>query len=199
MNRQCDGSLPVPLIHDFRDMFQRFLTCLENGRAVIAYNVIEHRVVHVSFHVRQMEEALVSFRIAGRLSRRQHGIDLHAHESGINHGISGISRMNTDTADFKLCTGGVKIFINDFRLDAPVHGISEIRAELLKIQIPGTAADFFIRCKGNADFSVRTGILSPPLQERLRCRHDLRDASLIVGAEQGVSVRSDQRASFHGL
>ena len=156
---------------------------------MISYDIVQLCLFDISGHRTQMVKALVQLRVFRTLTCREHGIDLHRHDRRIHHPILCLTRMDVHTVHLKFCTTGVEILINDFRFIAAVQGISVICAKARDIKQVCAAADLLIRCKCNANLSVRT--LS--LHKLLHHGHDLCHPGLVICAKQRRTVRRDQR------
>ena len=75
---------------------------------------------------------------------------------------------------------------------ASIHGVGGDGAEVGHVEVVGAAADLFVGSEGEADAAVRDLGVG---DEILRSAHDLCDAGLVVGAEQGGAGGGDDRAS----
>lgn len=93
--------------------------------------------------------------------------------------------MDAQALDLHDGGAGVEIFIVDAAQRAAVQGIGEIRAKALHVEVVHAAAHLLVRGEGDLDGAVGEG-----LGHGLGCKgHDLRDARLIVRAQEGGSGR----------
>ena len=100
--------------------------------------------------------------------------------------------MHREAFEDNLCLCRIKVFIFHASLLTAVYSIAEIGSKAGNVKVIGSFADFLVRRKGDADFSVGKGVGD----ETLYHGHDLGDARLVVGAQQRRAVRRDERLSF---
>ena len=61
---------------------------------MVADNVTELCLLHITLHIRQVVKALVALGVGRGISGGQHGVYLHSHKGGVYHGVFGIPRMD---------------------------------------------------------------------------------------------------------
>ena len=189
--RQNHRARAVFLVQKRRGMPHQLFSGFKRLRAVVADDIAEVRRLHAALHVGQVEKALVALRMAGRVARRQHGVEFHRDERGVDHRVLRRTGVNVEAVDRDVRGGGVEVLILDLARRAAVHRVGQRRAEALQIQQRRAVADLLVRAKADRHRPVhlRAG------EQRLRRRHDLRDPGLVVRAQHGRPVRDDQGLS----
>ena len=156
---------------------------------MVADDIPKDRAVHGAFHLAQVIEALISFGVLRPLGSRQQRVELHSDQNSVQHQVLGVTGVDTPAGDLYFGRGGVEALVLDLAELAPVDGVGLARAEKLRVEVVGAAADLFVRREGDADGPVRELRMRGVVGEQV---HDLRDAGLVIGAEQGPAVRYDQ-------
>ena len=85
----------------------------------------------------------------------QHSMKFHGNGLGIFHNILGTSRMNIYAMYYHLCAGCIEVFKLDLSFMASIQRITVNCPEFRNLQIVCPSAYLFIRCEGDADFSMR--------------------------------------------
>ena len=152
---------------------------------MVADDVLQLGRLHISFHVGQVEEALVAVGTGGNVGGRQAAVDVHSNQCRVDHDILGRAGMDVDAANAEHGGCGVEILILNAALHITVHRIGEVRAEAGNVKIVRSPSDLLVRRECNTDLSVRD--ILP--QQALRHGHDFGDARLIVRSQQSRSVR----------
>ena len=96
--------------------------------------------------------------------------------------------MSRHTIDGDGRTARVKVFVAADTEVAAVYGIRKISTESFHIEVVLAGADFFVRCEGEGNLSVRNVRI---LNEVFQCTDDFHDAGLIVTAQQCIAVGYD--------
>ena len=148
------------------------------------------RLSHVAGHLGQVIEALVALGISGRLCRRQHGVELHGHQQGVDHGVLPLAGMDIQTVDGDGGRGSVEVLVLDLALLAAVHRVGILRTKPFQIEPIRASSNLLIRGKGDAQLPV--GQLLHPFHQG----HELRDPRLVVCAQQGIPAGGDEGTAF---
>ena len=78
-----------------------------------------------------MEKAFILFCVCRSVSCREHAVELHGNQGGIDHGIFAAARMHGEAFDLYLGAYRVEILVLDFIFCAAVYGVGKISSEAL--------------------------------------------------------------------
>ena len=140
-----------------------------------------------------MEEAVIAFGVFRLLLLREQGVELFGNAYGIEHLALCVARVDIAPLDAQVCAGGVEVLefgLSDF---ASVHRVSEIRPELLHIELNYAAAYLLVRGEADADFSVLEFRMADDVLDSV---HYFGNARLVIGPKQRGAVSGDQGFSF---
>ena len=179
--------LHIDEIHHLR---HQFFLGLELGAVVVADDVGEVGVFHRTLEGDDVEEALVAFRVFRTLLYGQQTVKLLPDQDGVAHLSLGASRVYVPALDMDFGAGGVEVLELQFPDLPAVHGIGEIGAETLYIEFHHAAADFLVRGEPDLHRAVLEFRMLHHILDRV---HNLRHAGFVVCAEEGGSVRRDER------
>ena len=97
-----DGSFAVFLIEKLGDVTHHLLAAGEHGAVVVADDVIQACIGYVTAHFTEMEKAFILFCVCRSVSCREHAVELHGNQGGIDHGIFAAARMHGEAFDLYL-------------------------------------------------------------------------------------------------
>ena len=100
--------------------------------------------------------------------------------------------MDVEAAYMHPRGGGVEVLPGDLALGPAVRGEGRAGLEALRLEALHAAPDLFVRREADGDRPVRAG------GQQLQKRHYLRNARLVVRAEQRVARGGDKRPSGEG-
>ncbi len=104
-------------------------------------------------------------------------------------GVAGVDVVALDEDDGGVGAEGLVLDLAEVRA---VEGVGVVGAEGLDVEVLGAAADLLVGGEGDADRAVEElGVVLHPGHRG----HDLGDAGLVVGAEQGGAVGVDERVA----
>ena len=89
--------------------------------------------------------------------------------------------------------GGVEIFELQLSDLAAIHRVGVVGPELFDVELDHAPADLLVGREADLDFTMLDFGMPDEILDRI---HDLRDAGLVVGAEQGRAVRRDEGLPF---
>ena len=138
-----------------------------------------------------MKKSLAALGLCWNFIRRQHTVNFHCHQRGIDHFVFRIARMHGDTDNAPIGSCSVKGFPLHFIGCTAVHRIGVAGTEFFQIEQGGTVPNFFIRCKTHTDFSVRKIVLYQSFAHGQNFRY----ARLIICAEHRCSISRDDGLS----
>ena len=156
---------------------------------MVAHDVMQLGVFHVALHAAQVEEAFVALRQPRNIGSGEQTVEFHRDERGVDHRVFGRTGMDAQSLENHIRRAGVERLVGDFAFFAAVHRVGAICAELGDVEVIHARADFLIRRESDAELPVRGFACDDGFQRG----HDLRDAGLVVRAEQGGAVRGDER------
>ena len=162
------------------------LAGLEAVAVVVADDIVELGLRHVAGHGVEVEEALIAVSLFRYLVRGEHGVEDHGHGGGVDHHILGAAGVDAYAAEGDIAGGGVEVFILDLAQRAAVHGVAVVAGQLRHVQTIHAAADLLVGGEYHADLAVGAAL------QQLHGSHDLGDAGLVVGAQQGGAIGDDQ-------
>ena len=191
---EAHRAAAVLFVHGRGDLAHPFAARGEALRVVVADDVFELGAADVPRDFSDVEIALVALGSGGDLVRRQHGVDLHGHQRGVDHNALGRAGMDAHALDPEAGGRGVEGFAVDLFERAAVHRVREVRAEALKVQQGRPVSDLLVRREAHRDAAVG----QPPLHQALADGQDLRDPGLVVRAEQGRPVGGDEGVAEAG-
>ena len=102
------------------------------------------RLAHIAGHLGQVIEPLVALGVPRRLRRRQHGVELHRYQQGIDHGILPLAGVDVQAVDGDGGRSGVEVFILDLALLAAVHRVGIGRAKPFQVEPVSSCANLLI-------------------------------------------------------
>ena len=105
----ADRSFTVFLVHLLGTLLNRALAVFEAVTVVVADDVVQLGVLHVSLHARQVVEALIALGLLRCLFCRKHRHKLSCQATGVHHLTLGIARMHAYTFYIYLSAGGVEV------------------------------------------------------------------------------------------
>ena len=138
-----------------------------------------------------MVKALVVFRALRPLSGREERVELHGHQSRVYHDVFGRTRVDALTLELHGRHCGVEGLVLEFSLLIAVQRVGVFCSESLHIECVGAGSDLLVRSEGYGKRPVRDVLLGKLLYRR----HDLRDAGLVVSAQDCGAVRCDEGPS----
>ena len=167
---------------------------LKRACIVVADNIAESSLLNIALHICQVEEALVALGISGGIAGGEHSVELHSHKACVYHSVLGRAGMYIEAVEGDLCAAGVEVLILNSALGAAVCGVGDLCAEAL--QIHKRCAVTYLLIRAEADGNAAVGKLL--LNDGLRHFHYLRNARLVICAEDGGAVGYDKAASLEG-
>ena len=156
---------------------------------MVADDILHPGLLDMALDAQQMVEALIAFCGLGRLIGGEHRSELCCEGTGIDHLALGIARVDAHTFYIYARAGGIEVLELELAHIATVHGIGPLAAELPDIEMVGAHAYLLIRVEGDADIAVADLLMVAQIAHGL---HDLCNAGLVVGSQQGVAVGDDQ-------
>ena len=192
MDSQCNSSDTVFLVHGICDFLHFFLTCFKHHFIVITNDVGKSCCGNVAGHIGQMIETFSSLGVGRRFHWRKLRLDLTCNESGIDHDIFRLTRVDIHAFDSENCACGIKVFIGNLALIIAIYRVGKICFKVVKIKQIRTTSDFLIRCKTDPDIAV----WNVRGDELFSSSHDLSNACLIVCTKQSCAVCRDQGSAL---
>ena len=156
---------------------------------MVADDVVHLGQLHLTLDVSQVEEAFVAGGVARVLLDRQHLVELHRQQRGVDHRVLGRAGVDAQAVDDNLSSAGVEVFILQLAQLAAVDGVGKVCAKALDVKVVCAAADLLVRGKADLDGAVLDLRMAHQL---LGHGHNLRHAGLVVRAEQGGAVGDHQ-------
>ena len=117
------------------------------------------------------------------------------HILGVDHHILGGAGMHTDAMDSHHRRGRVKVLVFNLSRVSPVHRVGVGSTKMFHIEQVRALPHFLVRGKADAQFAVGPVLHDDALQHG----HDLRDARLVIGAQQCGPVGGDEGLPLHLL
>ena len=189
LEREGDDFAAVFFVDDLRSVLHHLLASLKGRAVMVAHDVMQLGVFYVALHHAQVEEAFVALRQPRNIGSGEQTVEFHRDERGVNHRVFGRTGMDAQSLENHIRRAGVERLVGDFAFFAAVHRVGVICAELGDVEVIHARADFLIRRESDAELPVRGFACDDGFQRG----HDLRDAGLVVRAEQGGAVRGDER------
>ena len=159
---------------------------------MVSYYIGERGGLDLSLEAYQMIEAVIAVCIFRTLPCRQHVIQLHSDEYGIEHLSLRIAGVDV-AALYAYCgPGRIEVLVFKFSERSSVHGVGILRTELPDIEFGHAPSDFFVRSETYHNVTV------PELRMRhdiLHCIHYLGDPCFVVSSEQSRPVSCNQGLS----
>ena len=189
---QLRGSFAVPAVQGSYGILHGFLSLMELFRRVVPDDIVHCCGLHVPGKAQEMEEPFIPLGCRRSFVGREDGREFHAQEDGVHHLVPGLARVDTPSVDRHPGTGGVEGLVADLPRFPAVHGVGEIRTELLQVQQARPVADLLVGGEGHLHAAVdklRMG------RHIFQGRHDLGDPRLVIGAEEGRPVGDHQGLS----
>ena len=169
-------------------LLHQVLFLLEEGLVVVPDEELHFGVLHVALDGVQVEKALVALGELGHGPFGQQGAVFHGHGHGVYHLALGGAGVDAQAGDLHGGRGGVEVFVLQLAQEAAVHGIGEVAAKALYVEVVGAGADLLIG--GEAQLDGAVGLVLP---DNLRGgAEDLRHAGLVVAAQEGGAVGGDE-------
>ena len=134
----------VPFVQHLGRMEHRLLPHLEAGGTVVTEDIMQLRLAHIAGHLGQVIEPFVALGVPRRLRRRQHGVELHRCQQGIDHGILPLAGVDVQAVDGDGGRSGVEVFILDLALLAAVHRVGIGRAKPFQVEPVSSCANLLI-------------------------------------------------------
>ena len=185
-----DRARAVLGVDEFGGLGHHLLAGLELGAVVVADDVGDVGFLDGSLEGNQVEEALVALGVLRAGERRQQAVELRRDVDGVAHLALGVAGVDVAALDVELGGGGVEVLELELADFAAVHRVTEVGAESPDVEGIDAAADLLVAGKGDGDGAVlELGMVDDILDGV----HDLGDAGLVIGAEEGRAVGGDQR------
>ena len=102
---------------------------------MVTDDIVKMGFFHISFHLHQMKESLVTAGLGRYFSPRQHIIDLHGHQGSINQNTFSSPGMDSLAVDGKFCGGRIEILIFDTSFIPSVQSIGIICPKSFYVKI----------------------------------------------------------------
>ena len=160
---------------------------------MVSYYIRESGGLYLSLEAYQMIEAVIAVCIFRALPCRQHVIQLHSDEYGIEHLSLCIAGMDV-AALYAYCgSGSIEILVFKLSERSSVHGVGILRTELPDIEFGHAPSDFLIRSEAYHNVTVPELRMCHDILHRI---HYLGDSGLVVGSEQSSPVSGNQGLSL---
>ena len=182
----------VALVEYLHDVGHGLAAHLQLLRVVVAQDIAQLRALRRARDGGEVVKALVALGVPRRLAAGQGGVELRRHQRGVHHDVLGAARVDVHARDVHDRGAGVEVLIYDLALGAAVERIGKVRAEPGDVEVRRAAADLLVRREAHGYAPVRDLAALQLLYER----HYLRDARLVVRAEEGVPARGDERPAL---
>ena len=183
-------TFPVFPVDEFRTFAEHFLLLPEQVHVVIAYYIGECGFLHGPVESCYMQEPFVAFRIFRPLVYRQHCVQFHSDQYGIQHFPFGVSRMDVASLDMDCRRRRVEILVFQFSYGASVHCVSVSCPEFPYIELCRPSAYLFIGSERDLYLPVSEFWV---LRHILDGIHYLRHSGLVIRSEQSRAIRRDYR------
>ena len=185
----ADRSLTVFRIHLFSYAFDETLAVLEFLAVVVTDDIRQSGLFCLCLHAREVIETLIAFRRLRRLVGRHHTDKFRCQQTGVQHLSLGISRVNAHALDGNLGRRGVEVLVLQFAHVATIHRVGPFASEFLYVEMVGTHANLLIGIERHTYLTVLDVLVG---FQKYHGLHNLGYTSLVVGTQQGVSVRHNQ-------
>ena len=156
---------------------------------MVADDVFQYSLLHVSGDPIEMVEALIHFCILGLFCLREHGLEFQTDEDGVFHlalGAAWVDVLAVNGDAHGSCVEGLVFHLAE---GSAVHCISHIGAPAGYVEEIHAVSHFFVGSKGDLDGPV--GDLRM-CHEIFSHSHDLGNTGLIVSAQKAGAVGGDQ-------
>ena len=153
---------------------------------MVADNVVQRGLRHIAGHGVEVKEALIAVGLFRHLVRREHGVERHGHGGGVDHHVLGAAGVDAHAAERHIAGGGVEVLVLDLAQRAAVHGVAVVAGQLRHVQTVHAAADLLVGGEHHPHLAVGAAV------QQLHGGHDLGDAGLVIGAQQGGAAGDDQ-------
>ena len=177
-----------------RRLAHDLLLLLELGAVVVADDVNRVGGLGVARKVVQHDEALVAVGVLGLGGGRHEAVELAGDVDGVDHAVLRGSGVNREAREVHVGLGGVEALVVHDADGAAVERVAEGRTVLLEVEQLGAVAELLVGHERNCEARVRDGRVGLNAGDE---RHDLGDAGLVVGGEQGAAVGADDPAAHH--
>ena len=181
--------LPVEL---FSQCPHGLLALFKLLQIVVTHDIPQLCQRNLAHHAGKVIKALVPGGMLGALLLGQALMIVHGYLLRVHHHILCLAGMHRKAAHRDHCRGSVEVFIFQPAHIAAVHRVGIGCAKACQIKKVASFPNFFIRSKGNADFSV--GNLFS--LQAFGHGKNFGNACLIIGPQQGRTVACDQRLAL---
>ena len=160
---------------------------------MITKNHIYFDLISPTIYTQSVIKAFVAFCIFWSFAHRQAQLPFCSHGNSIAHFIFCIARMNRNTIKYYMRIAGIKGFKIQFTNSATIYGISKFSTKLFHREVLCTSANFFIRCKCQANLAMLNFRMS---QQIFAGRNNFCNTSFIICAQKSSAIRSNNVLSY---
>ncbi len=186
-------AFAVAFVQQLPRSTEDFFALLKDPAVVVADQVNHFCLFDRGLHFIQVKESLASFRVFRAFVCRQHGVEFHGQQHGVQHLAFGAAGMHVSALDGHVALRGIKSLIFQFTDLAAVHGVGKIGAEFRDIKKIHSPACFFVGRESHPHLAVRVlGIFEQVFHGGYNRRHP----GLVIRAKQGGTVRGDEFLPF---
>ena len=122
---------------------------------MVSDDIMKFSFRNFSGHTYQMIKSFIVFCSARCFHRWKCVVDFHSYKTCIDHGIFGRARMHVESFDHKISLTSIEVLVLDLTFGITVQCVSIVCTKLFYVEVRSTGTDLFIRCKCNAQRSVR--------------------------------------------
>ena len=156
---------------------------------MVAQDVGNRRLLDAAVEGDQVVESLVALGVFGFLLDRKETVQLLRDADGVAHLALGVAGMDVAALDADGSRGGVEVLELQLADLAAVDRIGVVGPEFRHVELHDAPADLLVGREADLDLTVRDIRVLHQVLDRI---HDLRDAGLVVSAEQRSTVRRDE-------
>ena len=186
---QGEGVGAVLAVHVFGGLRHQRFACLELFPVVVPDDIGSLGGGLIALHFTQVEKSLVALGMGGGFGGGQQPDELGQQQGGVFHLIFGAAGVDIEPVDGDGRRSGIEVFVFDLAQLAAINGIGLLCGEAFHTETVGAPADLLIGGEADGDGAVldfRVG------DEHFAQGDDLRNAGLVIGAQQGGAVGDDE-------
>ena len=196
LQREGQHACTILVVEHTDDVVHPSLLLLELLGIVVADDIRNLSLLDRAVDTHTVVEALVTLGVLGALLCGKQRVELASNLDGVNHLILRISGVHVAALDCNLGRCGVEVLVLQLALEAAVHSVGEVGTKGSHVEEVDTTANLLVGSEPDADLAVlNLGVR----HQVLRSGHNLRNATLVVSAQQRCAVGVNQRVTHELL